>query len=190
LQPTHTNLQLTPKIQFAKPGTHLVILEVTDIDVDTIGYRGNLEDLATNHSTKSASRVTYTDANTDDEDMIESNYIHPSTTSSVRSREVLVTTGYTAFFHATKTTESGKGKDGALANRNVHSTFGSGSDCCVLECPAQQNRQTKGKFRQCQKLNNSVKAHVLILTREGKRHFDRIKEKDNTFELMSDGEFD
>ena len=172
-----------------------MILEATDINLDTIGYRGNLKDLATNHSTQSASRVTYTVANTDDEDMIESNYIHPSTTSSVRSRKVLVTTGYTAFFHATNTTESGKGKDGALANKYVHSTFGSGSDCCVLECPAQQNpaqqnRQTKGKFRQCLKLNNSVKAHVLILTREGKRHFDRIKEKDNTFELMSDGEFD
>ena len=167
-----------------------MILEAADLDLDKIGYRGNLEDLATNHSTQSASRVTYTEANTDDEDMIESNYNHPSTTSSVRSRKVLVTTGYTAFFHATNTTESGKGKDGALANKYVHSTFGSGSDCCVLECPAQQNRQTGGKFRQCLKLNNSVKAHVLILTREGKKHFDRIKEKDNTVELMSDDEFD
>ena len=182
MQPTHINLQLTPKIQFAKPGTHYMALEAADlVDLDDLGCRGFLADLALAHSTHTASGVTtYTDIDADDE-FVKNVYTHISTTSPREPRKVFKTRGYTAFLHCSGTTASGSASGGGLPNKYVAEIFGSGSDCCVANCPAQQNVcENNGKVRQCSKLNPSVKAHVIIPTRKGMIFLEKYRIKMNT----------
>ena len=117
--------------------------------------------------------------------------------------------------HATNTTLSGK--NGALPNAQINDEFGCAGKCSLFECKYQQiwDPEKSSYFTQCGKQNNTIKAHMYVLSEDGRTWaatLDTLHEQseghsvddpielmseqseghsvDDPIELMSDDEFD
>jgi hypothetical protein len=92
------------------------------------------------------------------------------------SRSVLYVTGLTTVMHVKGSTESGK--TGNLPNKKINDEFGTAATCAFFECPYKQtwNEQDDCYESQCKKQNNTVKAHLYMLTETGRKWLNTLAE--------------